>query len=507
MGLPHTDGPVGRAPRTLVDRDLIGGVPVLWDEQAGPLTVTLMFRVGQVDETLRTHGITRLVEHLVRFAADLEHPPPVAGGNQLFTTFAFTGSDAAAAAYLAGLARAMATLPLDRITWAADILRAEARPASDWPIHLHALRHGPQGFGLAAFDEFGLMGVDPSAVDQWHRKWFNVSNAVLVCSRRPPRDIDLSPLPTGQRQAAPALSPTALDLPASYPGPRSCVAVGFETVDDPAAHLATSILQGQITERLAEGTGNVQPPRVSTQIAALGTGLARVACFVEVADEHAQEVQSAMSAALFRLGMSGPTPHELEIARADSVDQGTGQEPGRPSPAQTAAKRELLGGDTDPAGWYRRSADVTEADVARVVRSMILDAIWLMPPGVRIMDQRIVPIPMGSKTIVDGNPFLPVPAIVGARRGDRLVVGSDGITQLTEGSAPLTVAFDKTAALQVWPDGARTLWGTDGIRLFIHPSSWQGGDQITNWIDSQIERSLVVSMVVSSGYVLPIDPT
>ena len=46
-----------------------------------------------------------------------------------------------------------------------------------------------------------------------------------------------------------------------------------------------------------------------------------------------------------------------------------------------------------------------------------------------------------------------------------------------------------------------------GIRLFVHPSSWQGGDQVITWIDSQIERSLVVPMAVSSGYVLPIDPT
>jgi hypothetical protein len=74
------------------------------------------------------------------------------------------------------------------------------------------------------------------------------------------------------------------------------------------------------------------------------------------------------------------------------------------------------------------------------------------------------------------------------------------------GSLPATVRFEDVVAVQKWSDGARTLWGADGIRFLVHEANWLGGDQVIAWIDEQVEAWLMIDMKRPSGYVLPIDP-
>lgn len=52
-------------------RTSTSGVPTFWTDGPGRFSAGLVFRVGRVDETLVTSGITHLVEHL---ALPLDRP-------------------------------------------------------------------------------------------------------------------------------------------------------------------------------------------------------------------------------------------------------------------------------------------------------------------------------------------------------------------------------------------------------------------------------------------------
>ena len=56
---------LGRRRRSRVQKTDLGGVSCFYGDAPPPFAATLIFRVGRVDETLRTSGLTHLVEHLV----------------------------------------------------------------------------------------------------------------------------------------------------------------------------------------------------------------------------------------------------------------------------------------------------------------------------------------------------------------------------------------------------------------------------------------------------------
>src|SRR5439155_980562 len=115
------------APGRLIPyRVVVDGVPVFWLEVPAPLRAMLVFRVGQVDETLPTHGITHLVEHLAMYPLmqNLEAANRINARVEPFRTrFMASGTPEEIATFLADVTTSLTNLPLDRLENEKKVLR------------------------------------------------------------------------------------------------------------------------------------------------------------------------------------------------------------------------------------------------------------------------------------------------------------------------------------------------------------------------------------------------
>ena len=91
------------------------GIPVLWAEAPAPFIGALMFRVGRADETLRTSGLTHLVEHLA--LSKFERGPYEYNGRVevALTAFWASGEPDEVLRYLTEVAHELSDLPLERL--------------------------------------------------------------------------------------------------------------------------------------------------------------------------------------------------------------------------------------------------------------------------------------------------------------------------------------------------------------------------------------------------------
>ncbi len=173
-------------------RAKLGDVECFWAEGPPPLTAALTFRVGAIDESIPTRGITHMVEHLAlqRLARQAYSYNGLV--DPLRTTFAATGTKEEVVDFLGTVTSAIQNLPLDRLEHERQILLTEAeRHASgpvDWSL---AIRYGPRGPGLSAQEEFGLHGVTADDITSWAERYFCAENAVVWMNGRPPEGIQL----------------------------------------------------------------------------------------------------------------------------------------------------------------------------------------------------------------------------------------------------------------------------------------------------------------------------
>src|SRR5690242_15281034 len=95
--------------------DEVDGVRVLWRDVPGPFHAHLVLRGGQADETLPTHGMSHLVEHLV--LSDSNLAPHAYNGftGSLFTSYVMVGEQQQAVDHMARVARNLVDLPTGRL--------------------------------------------------------------------------------------------------------------------------------------------------------------------------------------------------------------------------------------------------------------------------------------------------------------------------------------------------------------------------------------------------------
>jgi hypothetical protein len=77
-----------------------------------------------------------------------------------------------------------------------------------------------------------------------------------------------------------------------------------------------------------------------------------------------------------------------------------------------------------------------------------------------------------------------------------LVIGAEGVSLLLPGG-PVTVRYDRCAAVTARPDGARVLTGLDGFRVEVEPTLFEGVAP---------ERLAVIDAAVPQGSVVPLPP-
>jgi zinc protease len=193
----------------------VDGVPTVWAPLPGPLSASLMFRVGRVDEELPWSGITHLVEHLTLFELGPTRPYNYNGAvTPARTYFVASGTSDDVVAFFAHVTSRLHALPLQRLEAEKTVLLAEAtsRPLTPGDL-LFGMRYGARGHGLFLYDEFALRQVSGATVQSWAQHWFTRENAVLCLSGEPPPSLRLD-LPPGARMPEPPSQELTLTLPA-----------------------------------------------------------------------------------------------------------------------------------------------------------------------------------------------------------------------------------------------------------------------------------------------------
>ncbi len=487
----------------MAERTEIDGVPVFWADAPPPFVAALVFRVGMSDEVFLQRGLTHLVEHLTLSGIGKPSYPYNGSVDLTTTTFVTQGTPADGADFLSRVAGSLASLPFARLETELGVLRTEESRRSSGPwSRLLALRFGCAGYGLPDFPELALQGVEPDTVDRWRQQWFNAANAVVMLSGPPPPGIDLSALARGAWRPPADPRPILHELPGWALARDNLVACSMLAARSRALDLGIGILGERLRTRLRDELG------LSYEVGASGDRLTAhhslVLVLADAVDDRVNEAREILATELSRFRLQGPTDAELddhrtELARRRAADPRT--EFGL---AGSRAFEWLFAKTNAEPPWEDEVASLTAADLKAACAAALGSAIWLLPPGAAGRDKRLVRITTVASTGFEGAGHLPVAALRKAHEGQRLVVDPSGLTRWY-GEDAVTVRFAECTASQAWQDGARTVWGTDGRFVFVHPDAWVDGASAVQAIDVRIGDSRIVQMRSPSGFTLPDD--
>lgn len=485
---PHTD-PVATSARAestdsnaAITHSSVGPVASFWgDDPDGEYTATLAFRIGEADERLSTRGRCHLVRALVLDDLDTSGAEVRASITSLRTRFCVTGDDRAVSRTLTTIARRLNALRIDRADEVIPEVVASWRPPERWDTELMSLRFGSRGYGLASLPLLGLGDLDRAAFDTWVRSWFTAPNAVLSANRRPPDDLDLSALGGGTRKPLPEPHPIARPLPGVASGPEGRLSVSFLGHFDATAVLLADLILDRIHARCTMIDPQIERPVALTR--RTGSGLATVALSIAAPNGVIASLRDAVSSELFAFSMAGPEADELDRARIAFRRSRHHASDGGSLAVEESALDCLFAENRDPQAALR----APRAELARRLRDGLTTAIWLVPSEVSVVDRRFVAIRTGADPVGKGVEFEPTTDQATGDDGSRLVLAPDGIVLIDPSGLTTSMIFADVVAVQVRPDGLRSLWGEDGARLHLDPRSWHDGDRIIDAVDAAVE--------------------
>jgi hypothetical protein len=471
-------------------RDVIDGVPVFWTPSpSSRRACALHFRVGFSDETVRTHGITHLVEHLALFRTGQPTFPFNGSVDHVRTVFAAQANGAELSLFLRDVCASLSALPLDRLAAECRVLKTEAatRPGSMTDVHLR-LRYGAGGYGLGSFDELGLQWLDGGTVADWSATRFTRQNAVLSFLGPPPDELRVS-LPDGARHPTVprvdirgASTRTWLQL-TGFPG----IGLGVIVARTSAGAAALRILRRRLEQRLRHELGfsyDVSLAYVPLD-AADAVGSLHATC---LPDDTAR-VRSEMLHVADAFAEHGPTEAEL---------------------AWEAEAMARVAGDEDTV-WAELDATVHDVLLEHPVMSFeecVGELRALTPAAAR----DAFAAAWAGGTLLDGLDSIPrggwsalafAPAVSGRSidpagrrfwqaRVEHLTVGPDGVSWTHDADGTVvTVRYEHCVALVV-EGPVLSLTAEDGSRIVVDQNYWRRGEQIAREILDAVSPSVVV---------------
>jgi zinc protease len=475
------------APQPQITRIEIDGVPVFSAPVDGPLRAALLFRVGKLDETLASNGITHLVEHLALTAVGQQPYQYNGFVDGLLTGFGVTGTPLEIVDFFQRLTAALANLPFDRLAQESRVLNTEQASRKAGPIDsLLSVRFGPTGWGLGAYPEYGLHGEDPSNLDRWRAQSFTRENAAFTITGSVPEGFRLD-LPHGSRRVVPQLEAPSFRLPAWMAIPSA--GVGLSMVAERSTQLTAVV---HLAERRAQARLRYQEG-VSYQVAVsylrLNAQTDHVTLWADALPDNATQVRDGLLTVVEELIASGPTDEEIQM-EVDLI-QKTLDEPDRTG-LQGEVARELLGAShprlEDMLIELRQSSP---GDFAKELEKAIQTGLMIVPEGLAV-GGRFQPIPPWSEERLTGR-SLKLRGYARARP-TRLILAPEGITMVIDSTRAVTIRFDRCAALLTWTDGSRTLMANDGSRIHLRPADWNRGESAIQQIDRRIPKDRYVPL-------------
>jgi predicted Zn-dependent peptidase len=466
----------------------VDGMPTLYAPREGLMTGGIFFRVGRADETLATSGITHLVEHLALYGQNLSGAHHNGETADAYTLFHVTGTEAEVVTHLNAVCAALRELPLARLETEKQILRTEASRREhggfDW---MRLWRYGPQGFGLAAYDELGTWRLTPDDVQSWVRTYFTRDNAVVFfTSDHVPAGLDLR-LPPGYRQPVPDLPGTLPVTPAYFSGAQGGVVLDAVVGRSAAASMFTRVARRALFRDLRQEGGLSYA--AEADYSPRDSERAVVTLYADALPEKQDAVVGGFVDTLARLRTGKFDPSDVEAARADGLKNLEVPELGAAMLPATALDLLMGARVKSPVELRTEIATVTVEDLRQVAHAVWSGAL-MQVPGRDVDWAGLTPAPRFSDEAVAGRAF---PRI--GHEGVGLVLGDDGVS-FTTSQGPSTVRFGDCEALMTRPDGGRELIGRDGFRVVVEPTLYAGlsAALVAELVDTRVPADRVVPL-------------
>lgn len=367
-------------------------------------------------------------------------------------------------------------LPLQHLDVERRILRTEACHRSGGLGGLHDLwRWGSQGYGLGAYDEYGLAFLPAEAIRSWAGRFLTAENACLWTTGSLPPELAL---PHGEPRLPVAPdSWRATPMPSSFVADVQTISFSAELKVGQWAGLVASLLEQRLMSRLRYGEGLAYG--VKQDVSDAGHGLRRVLLSIDGLPESMPAVALGMQAVLNTLANEGPTPHELQRFAGMYRDAQRGE---------LAVVAELARlADSAVSGQPMRTSDSIIAELEALTPEFVRDSItemaatmlWCLPPNVILPG--VPTAPLSSSDRVQGSRFTPP---IGQLQSTYLEVSVEGITWVDENADQrTTIRWPECTAALGYDDGSRILFGRDGFRVVLFPERWARFEELRKYVD------------------------
>jgi hypothetical protein len=457
------------------------GIPTVWTDGPAPYTAALVFGVGGRDETLRTAGVTHLVEHLVMGSLPKRALDRNASVDGMTTVFHATGDERDVTEFLIGVCESLRDVPLERLLTEQKVLDAEQghheHPALGWAA---STLHGAEGVGLIGVEGPPATEIGVEHVLRHVRSWFTADNAVLVCTGPPPTHPGIT-LPSGTPPGHPVARDHGPTLPAVIAGvPDVILATHGPT--DLAMLIAADLVRERLEDEARHSLGLSY--EIGLDYVLTGEDASLYAIWCDAAPEHHEKVASIAVEALRALAEAGPTAEELDFARASL--KATARDPRALVDHLLLCARRILRGlvpltvdeliaqaDAVTADEVRRQARTAANDLLIGVAEPIERGIGGIPD--RTEDR----LPDGP--VVEGETFTRKLTAFGAPRDLKVVLGAEGVSVSFKGQRSGGPWSD---VVGVAVDGdARVVVLRDGRLMPVIASALRGGDRAIAAVD------------------------
>lgn len=479
-----------------VSEIMVDGVQVLhFPDRTGLTEATLIFGVGERDETLATIGTLHALEHAV-MSGVRRTPIDINGAVSASTTqFMATGSADLVSAFLTGVCRGLSSPPVDRLSEEARVLEAEGDgeilpscpPAA-------VIRYGFRGLGVIGGPGPGPTGVRPADVRRMASTWFVAANALLVIEGDLPSGLRL-PLSDGPRPVRAAIFPRPLGHPAVVAVDGPLCELNLVAPAEPATltRLAITVLDDRLTEVLRHDLGlvysiDISPIRVP--------GGFDVTVRTDPTPGRAGACLQALVTTVRALIDDVPTPEEVAHAKAVVVESLHGRDAAIGRLVESAVETMI----DLPTGVIRLDdlAKYGPDDVTAHLRLSGDDLIYVVGDGVDVdpasLDLEELEVsPSTERDLPAGEVFRP-PLIALALNRDaralRVVLTEEGLAQGFGGKVQQLRWADVVGAVKV-EDGDILVFGKSGQAIPVGPSLFKNGQRLIDAVLSNVPGDLI----------------
>lgn len=463
-----------------IERIDLDGLTTFCSEGPGPSLAWLVFRVGCVDETLPTRGITQLTAGLAIEGLDSGGAAYGATSFGSTTSFMADGTESQVQSILRHVWAHLASPSAALLEEARKRqIRYSGFRSASGDDQLLALRYGPRGAGLSGQPEVGLHHVDAEAVVAWRWRYFTPLNAALALRNVAPDDLRLPSVEPGVWHPAPGPGPARLELPAWSDDGMEEVAVASVQPADGASDAFTAAAVRRTREKLGDDH------RVELSPIRLWPGLDHAAIHCTAPGDSGARVRDVLMGVLDELASAGPDETEI-AARHARLREWRDDPETELTRLESVAHLHVL----DPEGRVRDVMDEPEPpsvqDAAQAARDLLATAIYLVPSGLALPapGRRV---PRSSTDTVSGTSY----EYGGPKRSGSLVVGTEGVTMALE-DRRVTILYDRCESASQWPDGTIDLYGSDGFGMQVRPHEWNRGDSAVAEIARHVADRLIV---------------